>query len=166
MVLPTEEFLSGIWTSDHWTPLRHSERVGYQAVSSTRTQNQLCTFSPIELFVQCHISFRLFPSSVATFIYFNRSFLEVITSVCQNELIHMVFTTEGFFKVAIENWPEWDLNPRPLNSTQTLWANGLSGHEFNSHSKPTFCSYSNFIVFSVSHVISATAFVSHQVYLI
>ena len=31
----------------------------------------------------------------------------------------MVFTTEGFFEVvevAIESWPEWDLNLRPLNS--------------------------------------------------
>ena len=28
----------------------------------------------------------------------------------------MVFTTEGFFEVTIESWPEWDLNPRPLNS--------------------------------------------------
>ena len=27
----------------------------------------------------------------------------------------MVFNTEGLFEVAIENWPEWDLNPRPLN---------------------------------------------------
>ena len=34
--------------------------------------------------------------------------------------IYMVFTTEGFFEVAIESWPEWDLNPRPLNSVQTL----------------------------------------------
>ena len=24
--------------------------------------------------------------------------------------IYMVFTTEGFFEVAIESWPEWDLN--------------------------------------------------------
>ena len=33
----------------------------------------------------------------------------------------MVFITEGFFlEVAIESWPEWDLNPRPLNSVQTL----------------------------------------------
>ena len=22
----------------------------------------------------------------------------------------MVFTTEGFFEVAIDSWPEWDLN--------------------------------------------------------
>ena len=32
-------------------------------------------------------------------------------------VIRMVFTTEGFFKVAIERWPERDLDPRPLNST-------------------------------------------------
>ena len=31
-----------------------------------------------------------------------------------------VFTTEGFLEVAIESWTEWDLNPRPLNSVQTL----------------------------------------------
>ena len=32
----------------------------------------------------------------------------------------MTFTTEGFFEVAIESKPEWDLdlNPRPLNSVQ------------------------------------------------
>ena len=28
----------------------------------------------------------------------------------------MVFTTQGFFEVAIESWPKWDVNPRPLNS--------------------------------------------------
>ena len=30
--------------------------------------------------------------------------------------IYLVFTTEGFFELAIESLPEWDLNPRPLNS--------------------------------------------------
>ena len=30
----------------------------------------------------------------------------------------MVFTTEGLFEVAIESWPEWDLNPPPLNPVQ------------------------------------------------
>ena len=34
--------------------------------------------------------------------------------------IYMVFTSEGLFEVAIESWPEWDLNPRLLNSVQTL----------------------------------------------
>ena len=24
-----------------------------------------------------------------------------------------VFITEAFFEVALESWPEWDLNPRP-----------------------------------------------------
>ena len=32
----------------------------------------------------------------------------------------MVFTTEGLLQVAIESWPKWDLNPRPLNSGQML----------------------------------------------
>ena len=33
----------------------------------------------------------------------------------------MVFTTtEGLFEVAIESWPEWNLNLRLLNSVQTL----------------------------------------------
>ena len=34
--------------------------------------------------------------------------------------IYIVFTTEGLLEVAIESWPDWDLNPRPLNSVQTL----------------------------------------------
>ena len=55
----------------------------------------------------------------------------------------MVFTTEGFFEVAIESWPGWDLNPRPLNFVQTLQPTELSGHELNSHSEPTLYSYSN-----------------------
>ena len=33
--------------------------------------------------------------------------------------IHM-YMVLGFFEVATEKWPEWDLNPRPLNSVQTL----------------------------------------------
>ena len=32
----------------------------------------------------------------------------------------MVFITDVFFDVAIESWPEWDLNPEPLTSVQTL----------------------------------------------
>ena len=32
----------------------------------------------------------------------------------------MVFITERFLEEALESWPEWDLNPRPLNSVQTL----------------------------------------------
>ena len=35
-------------------------------------------------------------------------------------IYNMVFATEEFFEIAIESWFEWDLNPRPLNSVQTL----------------------------------------------
>ena len=43
-----------------------------------------------------------------------------------------VFTTEGFFEVAIESWPEWDLNPRPLNSfVQLLQFNRLFSVTFH-----------------------------------
>ena len=31
-----------------------------------------------------------------------------------------IYTTERFLEVAIESWPEWDLNPRPLNSILML----------------------------------------------
>ena len=37
-----------------------------------------------------------------------------------NICICMTFTTEGFFEVATENWPEWDLNPRPLSPVQKI----------------------------------------------
>ena len=49
-------------------PFRRSNRLSFQAMSSTRTQNQLCTTTPISSFAQCPISFRLLLSSVATFI--------------------------------------------------------------------------------------------------
>ena len=52
--------------------------------------------------------------------------------------MHMVFITEGFLEVAIESWPEWDLNPRPLNSVQTPEPTELSDHEFNTHSEKKF----------------------------
>ena len=45
-----------------------SNRLSYRAMSSACTQSQLCTATPISLFAQCPISFRLLPLSVATFI--------------------------------------------------------------------------------------------------
>ena len=33
----------------------------------------------------------------------------------------MLFITDAFFEVAIESWPEWDLNPRPLNSVLYMY---------------------------------------------
>ena len=32
----------------------------------------------------------------------------------------MVLTTEQFLEIAIESWPECDLNQQPLNSIQML----------------------------------------------
>ena len=32
----------------------------------------------------------------------------------------MIFTTEEFFEVAVESWPEWDLSTQPLNYVQML----------------------------------------------
>ena len=72
----------------------------------------------------------------------------------------MAFTTERLFEVVTESWPESGLNARPLNSVLTLQSTKLSGHDFNSHSEPALCSYSSFIVCSVSHIISAIAVVS------
>ena len=40
----------------------------------------------------------------------------------------MVFTTEGLFEVAIESWPEWDLNPQPLNSNRMSYQTMSSIH--------------------------------------
>ena len=34
--------------------------------------------------------------------------------------IHMLLTTDRFFEVTIESWPESDLKPRPLNCVQTI----------------------------------------------
>ena len=33
----------------------------------------------------------------------------------KNEQMQIVFTTEELLEVATESWPEWDLNPQPLN---------------------------------------------------
>ena len=54
--------------------------------------------------------------------------LSICIGTCRNDLerlyyyivLKAVFTTEGFLEVAIECWPGWDLNPRPLHSIQTL----------------------------------------------
>ena len=61
----------------------------------------------------------------------------------------MVFITEGFFEVAIECWPEWDLNPRPTfrlpslsvhniylcNKPRCKFVQGASRTMFNYYSK-------------------------------
>ena len=51
------------------------------------------------------------------YIYYIYVYIYVCVCVC---VCVCVFTTDGFFEVAIDSWPEWDLNPRPHNSVQTL----------------------------------------------
>ena len=46
----------------------------------------------------------------------------------ENQQRKMVFTLEEFLEVATEIWPEWDMNPQPLNSVQTLKPTELTGH--------------------------------------
>ena len=41
---------SGMWTYDHWIPLRLSSRGNYQTMSSTRSQSHNCTANPISSF--------------------------------------------------------------------------------------------------------------------
>ena len=55
-----------------------------------------------------------------------------------NEQIQMVFTTEEFLEVATEIWSEWDLNPWPLNSVQTLKLTELWGHYIYGERTPDF----------------------------
>ena len=65
-----QEYIYYINTFYKYIPLnsvRTRYRLTYQAMSSTCAESQLCTATPISSFVQCYISFRLLPSSVATF---------------------------------------------------------------------------------------------------
>ena len=62
----------------------------------------------------------------------------------------MYIYTEGFLEVAIKIWPEWDLNPRPLNSTRTRSQLCIA------------CPISSFVQFS--DFILVIAFVYTQVY--
>ena len=57
------------------------------------------------------------------------------------------------------------MNPRLPDSVQSLKPTELSNHEFNSYSKPTLYSYFNFIVCSVSSLISAIIFISRHIYI-
>ena len=103
----TTEFRSDAltdWAIRPWVQLAH--RINFV---------QLLQFP---LFVQCWRFTSVF-AFVSRHICFKGSLAQVIT-LQRNELIHMVVTTEGFLEIAIESWTEWDLNPWPLNSVQTL----------------------------------------------
>ena len=61
----------------HWIPYRRSNRLSYQVMSSTRSQGQLCTATPISSL--CSVSrFILVLAFVSRHIYFKRSLAQVI----------------------------------------------------------------------------------------
>ena len=39
---------------------------------------------------------------------------------CSRSFFQIQRADQGLFEVATESWPEWDLNPQPLNSVQML----------------------------------------------
>ena len=123
----------------HWQILRSSYRklawVGFQPTATEfcsealtdwviRPCIQLTLRATFLQLLQFHhlfsvtFDFGCLPSSVATFILV-KFFVDNHMSG-PNELINMVFTAGRFFDEAVESLPEWNLNPRPLNSVQTL----------------------------------------------
>ena len=84
-------------------------------------------------------------------------YIYIIYDICKNIIyiynVYLVFTTEVFLGVAAESWPDWNLNPGPLDSTQMLSPIELSGHEFDLHSQPTLDFYSNFIFLFSAEVL-------------
>ena len=109
------------WDFDTWTlnsvqTLWETELSGYEFNSVLET-----TLYRYSNYIYGSVSdFFVDVSSVSHHIYFHRNFLEIITWVWRNKLIYMVFTIEGFFEASIKSWSDWNLNPLPLNSLQTL----------------------------------------------
>ena len=82
-----------------------------------------------------------------------------------NSFKPVLWRLNTFTEVSIESLPQWNLNPRPLNSNQMLSPTEPSSHGLNPHSEPTLYSYSNFIFCSVSDFIPANASTSPKTYL-
>ena len=130
------------WTDtygiQHWRILRSSYRklawVGFEPTTTEfhsdaltnwaiRSWVQLALRANFVQLLQFHLSvqcscFILAIAFITCHICFKRHLTQVITWVQWNELIHMVYNTEGFLEVAVESWPEWDLNSWPLNSVR------------------------------------------------
>ena len=123
----------------HWRILRSNYRmlawVGFEPMTTEFCSDALTDWAIIRPWVQLalganfvqllqfHLSvqcsrFILAIALVSCHICFKWNLTQANTWVQWNELIHMVFTTEGFLEVAIQSWPKWDLNPQPLNSIQ------------------------------------------------
>ena len=86
-------------------------------ISSCENVSQLLKFLKQSIFIEQQVNHDLIRDEKC---FFFLSFLAIYTYIYIYMYIYVVFTTEGFLEVAIESWPEWDLNSRPLNSVQTL----------------------------------------------
>ena len=103
----TTEFRSDAltdWTIRSWVQL--ALRANFVQVLQFHLFFQCSRFISVFVFVSHHICIK-------------RTLAQVVTLVAE-WIDTYVFTTEGFLEVVIESWLEWDLNPRPLNSVQTL----------------------------------------------
>ena len=76
----------------------------------------------------------------------------------------MVFLTGGFFEVAIESWPEWDLNPRPLNSVQIM--NQAINSTRTQSQLCTATPISSFVQFHISFRLLPSSVATYIVYYI
>ena len=65
------------------------------------------------LFSWLHIYIYIWTRNQCVYVLQNNSKTKNTTFVWR---IFVYMYTEGVFEVAVESWPEWDLNPRPLNT--------------------------------------------------
>ena len=66
------------------------------------------------LFVPCSGFISAF-ACISGHISFKTNLIQVVAWVKKNELMHVTFTTERFWIVAIASWLQWDFNPWSLN---------------------------------------------------
>ena len=72
------------------------------------------------IYIYIYTPYKLFKQTSAEVFYKKYIYIYIYIYIHKYIYIYMVFITEGLFEVAIESWPEWDLNPRPLNKTGKL----------------------------------------------
>ena len=109
-----------------------------------------------------------FPFANRKYFFDCRSFSLLCSEIFANQFCFTDFDPKWFFEVAINTWPEWDLNFQP--TTTELHSDALTDWAIrpwvNTYSEPTLHSYSNFIVCSVLDFILVIAFFSRDIYFI
>ena len=67
----------------------------------------------------------------------------------------MVFTTEGFFEVAIESWPQWDMNLRPLKYRKHIASQAICFRYLNIVSNTSFHHAGTKLLTSQNYIITS-----------